>query len=578
MKTVRLAHVLSVVVLLSLSASGAEIKEKWVMYGANFMQDGSADALISVMRDAKAAGATNMYVDDPQFGFINDLPPKYLANVKRVRDEADKISIEIAPGCFPFGYSGGYLVQDLNLAAGIPVRNARFMVKNGAASPDSSSAPTIPNPGFDEADQNGPVGWTILAAAGKNMDLDKKTKHSGAASLAMYNLNALPAEAKGQCRVWQDLKVEPFQYYHLSMWIKSQGVRAEAEDYLVITSSGGKRRNCYTNLGVRPTQDWTLHEVTFNTLEGTSINLSIGVSDAGGGTIWFDDVKLEPAGLCNVLRSATKPFIVTSADGSVTYEEGKDFAPVADPNLGKGPESDSYYIHFPTFSWHQGPAIKLLPGSRIKDGDRLLVSFYHTHKVYNDQVLVAFEDPKVYELMDKQIRGLVKAFGTKSFYMRYDEIRIAGWEEQPGGAHLTPGQLLAANVSRGVQIIRKYAPDARIYVWSDMFTPLHNARKVDGPGYYLCNGDFYGAWEGLPRDVVIVNWGQGREGLAWFADRGCRQIISASGDGEPQQSVRSAVTASKGVPNVIGIMYTSWSKNYRGIGEFFKAVNAWPKE
>ena len=52
-----------------------------------------------------------------------------------------------------------------------------------------------------------------------------------------------------------------------------------------------------------------------------------------------------------------------------------------------------------------------------------------------------------------------------------------------------------------------------------MFDPYHNA--VEGP-YYLVNGPWTGSWEGLDKDVMVVNWNYGKrdQSLKFFADRG----------------------------------------------------------
>ena len=59
----------------------------------------------------------------------------------------------------------------------------------------------------------------------------------------------------------------------------------------------------------------------------------------------------------------------------------------------------------------------------------------------------------------------------------------------------------------------------RAAVWNDMFDPFHNA--VKGP-YYLVNGPWSGSWEGLSKDVLVMNWNHGKrdQSLKFFADRG----------------------------------------------------------
>ena len=39
-------------------------------------------------------------------------------------------------------------------------------------------------------------------------------------------------------------------------------------------SSDAKRRLTYTNLQVEETQDWTLHQITFNTFDSTRVDMS----------------------------------------------------------------------------------------------------------------------------------------------------------------------------------------------------------------------------------------------------------------------------------------------------------------
>ena len=276
--------------------------------------------------------------------------------------------------------------------------------------------------------------------------------------------------------------------------------------------------------------DWKMFQLTFNTLEATSIDVSVGLNAARAGTVWWDDFKIEPAGLANLLRSPSKPFVVKSADGKTTYEEGRDFMYVEDVLMGKAPMPAwlSYVRPGGSFDvWHEGPGIRLTPDSRIKEGEKLLVSYYHPHIIYGHQVGAALNDPAVFAIYDEMMKGIAKHWQADAYFMGYDEIRCGGWEIQPDGTQVKVGKLLAEDVSTAVKIAKKYAPDAKLYIWSDMFDPFHNARKLDGHGYYLCNGDFYGSWEGLPSDVRIIKWaGGGRECLKFFADRGHEIVIS----------------------------------------------------
>ena len=568
---------LVVLVTLATSVSAVEVKEKWVYYsgGGRSSQGAFPDDFIAFMKDAKALGVTHIQFNGSEPPRTGEIPKDYLDNAKKALDAAKEMGITIVPGVYPVGYSGGFLGQDPNLASGIPVRDARFVVKDGVARPDPAGAPFVQNGSFDDADGDTLKGWTKQDLPGVNSFVDRETKHGGAASVKFTALDKLPASVNGDCRVSQILKVTPFQNYRLSVWTKTDAIDAEREDYLILRSPMNVRRYCYSNFRVRPPQDWTLQSVTFNSLEATEIELSVGVSTAKSGTIWFDDLTIEPAGLADVVRREITPLTVTSLDKSVTYVEGKDFEPIPGGvftryRRGEAPEVPPI------------PGITLTSDSRMKNGDTILVSFFHTTRIYDSQMVISIQDPKVFDMMDEQMKRMSEAWPTNAYFMKYDEIRIGGWEVQPAGEKLTLGQMLARHVSRGVSIIKKYAPDAKIYVWSDMFDPFHNGRPFAARNgyYYLCNGNWDGSWEGLPKEVGIMNWNgteNAAKSLQWFAGRGYTQIIAGYYDGDPKENIATWMKASEGVPNIVGMMYTTWRRDYAKMPEFFQILKDWPE-
>jgi len=549
------------VLLVSLYAAGAEFPERWVYISTNLATDAAVSDTISIMRQAKAAGCTHVLLSDYKFGILSEMQPSYFKNVGRVRDAAAEMDLAIVPEIFSIGYSSAILHLDPNLAAGIPVRDAPFMVKGKKAVPDPASVPSIANAGFDDAKGDKLAGWE-QDFAGEETFVDREVKHSGAASLKMTNLARIPKMFAGHCRVMQTLKTQPFQYYRLSVWTKTRGLKSDQTQVLLL-SDGGKRQHCYMSLGVKETEDWTKHEIVFNSLEASSVLMYVGLWGAKEGTIWWDDVRIEPAGLLNVIRGDYTPVKVASSDGGTIYSEGKDFERAVDPQLGK----NDYSIR------HDAPTMALTGNSRIKDGERLLVSFYHPAVIKDDQVTCSLVDPKVFTLMEDQMKRIVELLGAPGYFMSYDEIRVGGWEEQPGGAHLTPGQLLAKHVSRAVEIAHKYAPKATLYTWSDMFDPYHNARPFSKGGYYyLVNGTWEGSWEVLPKDVVVCTWIPQAESLKWFADRGHRQILGGYYDSAPGENVATWMKASRGVPGIVGMVYTTWEHQYKDLPEFFRAL------
>src|SRR5262249_2143639 len=162
-------------------------------------------------------------------------------------------------------------------------------------------------------------------------------------------------------------------------------------------------------------------------------------------------------------------------------------------------------------------------------------------------------------------------FHPKTFFMSHDEIRVAGWCRSCQAAGKTPGELLADNGRRCVEILKEVSPQARVVVWSDMFDPNHNAVGH----YYLVNGTLDGSWKGLPGEVVIGNWNGGKAAasLKWFADRGHPQIIAGYYD-DGLDNLKKWDAAARGVRGVTGFMYTTWQHKYDYLEAYGKAMLA----
>jgi len=550
-------------------SGAAEFGERWVYIAANLASDEGVAAAIEIIDEAHRAGCTHVLLADNRFNTLERMPAEYRVHCRRVKIAADLKGLKIIPAIFSIGWSGGLLKHDPNLAAGLPVVDAPFVVKDGKALPASYGRFPLTNGDFEQAEGDRFKGWAFQDFVSKRTFRDTEVKHSGGSSLKMIGLESPPPELAGVCRIMQRVNVKPFRYYKFSVWIKTENLQSTGTQVLMLSGEKGYRGrgNCYTHLRVKPSQDWTRHEVVFNTLDGSEIRIYL-VSRIDRGTIWWDDIEVAPAGLTNILRRELTPLKVTNEAGTVTYVEGKDFLPVRDPNLGFYRKTNSDL------------PIVLTPRSRIREGQRLLVSYYHPIVTYRSQVCISVSDPAVFDIMDDQMRRMHDLWRAPGYFMSYDEMRAGGWEKQPGGAEHTPGELLAAHVDRAVGIIRKHAPDADIYVWSDMFDPNHNARPAEEHGpYYHVNGDWYGSWEGLPTEVIVMNWNHTdkcRESLRFFADRGYRQLIAAYYDGDPRADVAAWLGAADGIPGIGGIMYTTWKKKYADLHEFFRLVDEYP--
>jgi hypothetical protein len=89
------------------------------------------------------------------------------------------------------------------------------------------------------------------------------------------------------------------------------------------------------------------------------------------------------------LRRDGCPLEVRDGAGTV-YVEGKDFAELRDPKMGRVPWPGSYEV------WHEPPQLKVLPNSRIRNGQTLRVDFSHTVTIYDNQVTCCLGHPQVF--------------------------------------------------------------------------------------------------------------------------------------------------------------------------------------
>ncbi len=481
--------------------------EQWNYVGASLGDDAGLTKFTDLLKQSKATGCTHILMNDSGWLKLAN-DAAYVERVGKAKATAKDLGITIVPAVYAFGYSGRYLQFDPNMGVGLPVKDMPFLVKGKTAAPDP--------------------------AAG--IDVSKFTGDA------------------------VEYPVKPFSYYRVSIYTK------EKPSGEVFRASGVKpgRWETRTNTYIKQEGDRWLSTNTFNTLDAEQIRVQVFVKG-------YDQFKIEPAGALLILRRDTVPLKVTSDDGKMVYEEGKDFKKLVDPLIGSGSgdfESD-----------HKANDIELTDASRIKDGQKLLVSFYHAYKIYADQNGITMEDPKIFELMERDVASCAKIWGATGYFMNYDEIRIGGWEPLTLERKIKPGQLLAEHTKKGYNLIRKYSPDAKIYTWNDMYDATSNARPVPGGAYYLVNGDWTGSWEGLPKDVIIMSWSGSAEGMKFFADRGQSQVLcgyyDARNTNSMKQNIASWTRKSQGIPNILGFMYTTWKPDFTNLKEYFTLLNTY---
>lgn len=533
------------------------LHRRWVYVQTNLQVTENADRLESLMRRAQAAGYNGILLADYKLNILDRVTENYFRNAKRIRDLARQLDLELIPAIGSFGYSAGILAHNPNLAEGLPVRDMPVIARDGHVVLADPPQNLIPGD-FEAYREHRFSGWNFQDEPGRGTFVDRQVTHGGAASLRIEN----PPGVRGNLRVNKKVRVRPFAQYHASVWLKTEAFTS-ARDVRMFAIGQDGRVLAHNHLQVKATQDWTEHHVVFNSLESDEVLFYLGVWDGQDGKLWVDDAQLVEKPFVNLVRRDDCPLKVTDEKGSTQYEEGRDFAPLHDPKLGNVPYAGEYDVD------HDPPQLTLLPGSRIRDGQRLRVSYFHTVVIHDSQVGCSLSDPEVFRIVEDQARQVQELFAPRIWMLSHDEIRVANWSDADQRSGKSAGQLLAENVRRCIEIIRKMNPRAELCVWSDMFDPSHNARDQ----YYLVRGDLAGSWQGLSPDVTIINWNHGRakESLPFFGGRGHAQILAGYYDQAPA-AISQWLSQAASDDRVNGVMYTTWQNNYRDLEAFARAA------
>lgn len=511
--------------LLQTAPEAADLSQRWLYSPTNLQVDENVATLDALWRRAARAGYTHVLLADSKLAKLADVPARYFKNVERAKAIAAELKLEVVPALFHIGYSNSMLWHDPNLAEGLPVENALFVVKGGRATLEADP-PVALRPKWGFVDETFDASFTAKDPNGKN------------------------------ARFSQKVKVQPFRQYHVSVRVRTKDWKGGETKVIALGRNGGL---IHSNLGVKPSQDWTEHHAVFNSLESDEVGIYFGTWGGKSGEIQWADPKIEEVGLLNLVRRDGAPLAVKTDDGR-ELAEGKDFERVVDPLMGEKPWRGEYTV------WHETPSIR----TSLPDGTRLRVSYHHMAVIHDGQVSACVSEPKTLELLKDEARRVHAAWGAKGYMMSHDEIRTLNWDAACRKRGLDAGAVLAENARACVKILKETNPGGRIYVWNDMFDPHHNARG----DYYLVRGNFAGSWEGLDKDVIIVAWyfEKRNETIEFFTGRGHQVLMAGFYDSDPVANAKGWMEAGRKKPGVLGLMYTTWRQDYSQLEKFVEAA------
>jgi hypothetical protein len=537
------------------SAPGG-LEHRWVYLKLNLQVDDAADKAIDIARRAAAAGYNGIALADYKLNVLDRVSDRYFKNVARFKGVCDELGLEIVPCVASFGYSEGIYTHNANLMEGLPARDMPLRVKGDFARAEGTSHPQLRGT-FEEAKGDQFSGWSFQDAPGEGTFRDAQVKRSGASSLRIGKPGGQKAK---QLRISKNLNVRKFTQFHMSAWIKTDGLTNHANLRLFALGADG-RVLAHQNIGAKATQDWTRHDVMFNSLENEALHVYVGVWGETKGQAWVDDMTCVEAPFVNLVRRPGCPVELKTKSGRALKEE-RDFETIVDRRMHDRLAEGVFEVA------GEPPAVKLLPAAKLADGDVVLASYHHAVSIYDGQVPASLSEEESFEVVRKQLVAVKKLLDPKRMFLSHDEIRVANWSATEMPANRSAGELLAENVRRCEKLCREVQPGVDLCIWNDMFDPHHNAKA---PPFYLVRGTLEGSWEGLSRETVIINWNQqNAKSAKFFADRGHSQILAAYYDA-PVGQIRDWLDQTKGM-NVTGVMYTTWQDNYGELEAFAKAA------
>ena len=528
-------------------AVAANYPDCWVfIHGWHLTADDDVTTINHILEDGAAHGI-NGAVLHCDLDALSGQPPDFFRRLDEVQRTCARLKIELIPAGFGVGKGGPALQHNPYLAEGFLVADAPFLVHGKLAWLAPNASVCIRNGGFEEFSGDQFKNFSFPDQSGEIHCADTEVKHSGKVALRMEKFSANP---QGYGRVAQEIRVQPHRYYRVSLWVKTENLQPAGAFAIAVRAAS--RPLTRLRVSLAPTSDWKKIQFAFNSATFDAVSLYAGVWGGKSGKFWLDDWTLEEMGPLNMLRRPGTPVTVKSADGATTYMEGRDYEPLLDPAYSP------YDLDRPA------PPLKLTQDSRIQEGQQLLVSWYHSLTINKNQVSVCMAEPELYEIFDREAKLLAERLHPQHVLLTMDEIRMGGTCAACRGRNM--GELLGKCITKQTQLLRKYMPGVEVLVWNDMLDPDHNGHA----NYYLVEGDFTGAWQHIPKDLIIAVWGGAPRAasLKFFADIGFATLVSCYYDAKDLNHVEGWIKLAEQTPGVRGFMYTPWRKNYKLLPAF----------
>ena len=241
---------------------------------------------------------------------------------------------------------------------------------------------------------------------------------------------------------------------------------------------------------------------------------------------------------------SSRPVFRSAIKGGIVYEPGKDYQIVSSAP----------------------PVIERISTGRIHgDGTIFLTGDIIDSRAHRFSKTCPSEE-LAYKEFDRLSGLIIKILKPQKLHVNHDEIGLVNSDSRCKKRNMKEYELVAYQINRMNDIIKKHDPDVDMIMWADCVNPYHNAglKLLERTG------------ELLHKDIIMAHWYYSAEnfqqrdllemGANYLLSKGFRTYGSPWDHLVNHQAWERILLQHAGNPNFMGLMHTEWYSDERSYG------------